>query len=36
LHINSPVSSQCKMPKDKIPQFTCWVSVQPFSPLPIG
>jgi hypothetical protein len=36
LHINSPVSSQCKMPKDKIPQFTCWVSVQPFSPLPTG
>ena len=31
LHINSPVSTQCKMPKDKIPQFTCWVSVQPFA-----
>ncbi len=36
LHINSPVSSLCKMPKDKIPQFTCWVSVQPFAPLPSG
>ena len=36
LHINSPVSTQCKMPKNNIPQFTCWVNVQPFSPLPTG
>jgi hypothetical protein len=36
LHINSPVSSQCKLPKNKIPQFTCWVNVQPFTPLPTG
>ena len=36
LHINAPVSSQCKMPKNNIPQFTCWVNVQPFAPLPIG
>ena len=36
LHINSPVSTQCKMPKNGIPQFTCWVNVQPFSPLPSG
>jgi hypothetical protein len=36
LHINSPVSSACKMPKDKIPQFTCWVHVQPWEPLPSG
>ncbi len=36
LHINSPVSSQCKLPKNRVPQFTCWVSVQPFSPLPPG
>jgi ABC-type branched-subunit amino acid transport system substrate-binding protein len=34
LHINSPPSSQCKLPKNRVPQFTCWVSVQPFSPLP--
>jgi hypothetical protein len=34
LHINSPPSSQCKLPKNKVPQFTCWVTVQPFSPLP--
>jgi hypothetical protein len=36
LHINSPVSSQCKLPKNKVPQFTCWVTVQPFAPLPSG
>ena len=36
LHINSPVSSQCKLPKNKVPQFTCWVTVQPFAPLPTG
>jgi hypothetical protein len=36
LHVNSPVSSQCKLPKNGIPQFTCWVTVQPFSPLPPG
>ena len=36
LHINSPVSTQCKMPKNKIPQFTCWVGVQPWLPLPTG
>ena len=34
LHINTPPSSQCKMPLDKIPQGTCWVTVQPFTPLP--
>ena len=36
LHINSPVSTQCKMPQNKIPQFTCWVGVQPWLPLPTG
>jgi ABC-type branched-subunit amino acid transport system substrate-binding protein len=36
LHINSPPSSQCKMPKNHIPQGTCWVSVKPFAPLPTG
>ena len=35
LHINPPASSQCKMPRT-IPQFTCWVQVQPFAPLPSG
>jgi hypothetical protein len=34
LHINSPPSSQCKMPLDKIAQGTCWVKVRPFAPLP--
>jgi hypothetical protein len=36
LHINSPVSSLCKLPKNKVPQFTCWVKVQPWQPLPTG
>lgn len=36
LHVNSPVSSQCKLPKNSIPQLTCWVSVRPFVPLPSG
>ncbi|MGO8873117.1 MAG: ABC transporter substrate-binding protein [Acidimicrobiales bacterium] len=36
LHINSPVSAQCKLPKDRIPQITCWVPVVPFTPLPTG
>jgi ABC-type branched-subunit amino acid transport system substrate-binding protein len=36
LHVNNPVSTQCKLPKNGIPQFTCWVNVQPFAPLPTG
>ena len=36
LHINSPVSTQCKLPQNKVPQFTCWVGVQPWLPLPTG
>ncbi len=36
LHVNSPVSSACKQPKDNIPEFTCWVNVRPFVPLPTG
>jgi hypothetical protein len=36
LHVNSPLSTQCKLPKNKIPQLTCWVTVQPFEPLPPG
>ncbi len=34
LHINSPLSTQCALPKNRIPQVTCWVQVQPFTPLP--
>jgi Periplasmic binding protein len=34
LHVNSPPSSQCKFPKDGIPQVVCWVTVQSFRPLP--
>ncbi len=34
LHVNSPPSSQCKLPKNGVPQFTCWVNVRPFVPLP--
>jgi hypothetical protein len=34
LHINSPPSTQCSMPKNHIPQGTCWVQVRPFTPLP--
>jgi hypothetical protein len=34
LHINEPVSTQCKLPKNRIPQGTCWVTVEPFTPLP--
>jgi hypothetical protein len=34
LHTNTPPSTQCKMPLDKIPQGTCWVQVQPWAPLP--
>jgi hypothetical protein len=34
LHINAPPSNQCKLPKNGVPQFTCWVSVRPFVPLP--
>ena len=36
LHINSPVSTLCHLPKNKVPQFTCWVRVQPWLPLPTG
>ena len=34
LHINEPPSSQCKLPMNKVPQVVCWVTVQPFTPLP--
>ena len=35
LHINSPPSSQCKLPMDHIPpEVVCWVVVQPWKPLP--
>jgi Periplasmic binding protein len=34
LHNNVPPSSQCKLTSQGKPQGTCWVSVQPFQPLP--
>jgi branched-chain amino acid transport system substrate-binding protein len=34
LHINSPPSTLCKLPLNRIPQGTCWITVQPFRPLP--
>jgi ABC-type branched-subunit amino acid transport system substrate-binding protein len=34
LHINTPPSTQCKLPLNRIPQGTCWVTVIPFTPLP--
>ena len=36
LHINSPPSSLCKMTSGLPPPATCWVSVQPWAPLPTG
>jgi hypothetical protein len=34
LHVNEPPTTQCKLPKNRIPQGTCWVTVEPFAPLP--
>jgi hypothetical protein len=34
VHNNVPPSSLCKMPKSGKPQGTCWVTMQPFKPLP--
>ena len=34
VHNNEPKSALCKMPKSGIAQGTCWVTVQPFKPLP--
>ena len=34
LHVNLPPTSQCKMPKNHIPQGVCWVVVQNWKPLP--
>jgi hypothetical protein len=34
LHTNSPPSSQCKFPLDRIPQGVCWVAVDAWQPLP--
>lgn len=34
LHTNSPPSSQCKFPLDRIPQGVCWVVVDDWQPLP--
>ncbi len=36
LHINSPPSSLCKQGVGQPPPATCWVSVQPWEPLPAG
>jgi hypothetical protein len=34
IHNNVPPSAQCKLKTNHKPQGTCWVSVQPFQPLP--
>ena len=34
IHNNVPPSSQCKLKTNGKPQGTCWVTVQPFKPLP--
>jgi hypothetical protein len=34
LHVNEPPTTQCKLPLNRIPQGTCWVTVEPFAPLP--
>ncbi len=36
IHNNVPPSSQCKLKTNHRPQGTCWVTVQPFKPLPAG
>jgi hypothetical protein len=36
VHNNVPQSKLCKMPKSGKPQGTCWVTMQPFKPLPTG
>jgi hypothetical protein len=34
LHLNSPPSSACKMPKNNVPQGVCWVVEKNWAPLP--
>jgi hypothetical protein len=34
LHVNSPPSTLCRLPLNRIPQGTCWITVRPFAPLP--
>jgi len=37
LHVNSPPSSQCRIPLGNLPpQVVCWTPVQPWKPLPTG
>ncbi len=36
LRVNSPPSSLCKTTVGRPPPATCWVSIQPFVPLPTG
>ena len=35
LHVNSPPSSQCRLPVGGLPpEVVCWTPVQPWKPLP--
>jgi hypothetical protein len=36
LHINSPPSSLCKSGVGQPPPATCWITIQPWEPLPTG
>jgi hypothetical protein len=36
VHNNVPPSSQCKLKTNHKPQGTCWVTLEPFKPLPAG
>jgi hypothetical protein len=36
VHNNVPPSAQCKLKTNHKPQGTCWVTVEPFKPLPAG
>jgi hypothetical protein len=36
LHINSPPSPLCKQGAGQPPPATCWVSIDPWEPLPAG
>jgi len=36
LHVNAPPSTQCHTTVGRPPPATCWVSVQPWEPLPAG
>ena len=36
LHINTPAGTQCLHGQNQPPAATCWISVQPWEPLPAG